>query len=332
MKKTGQIFCTLLLPLLFTHPALGAENGKAANDNVAVVNGTAIGEGYYHGVIQQRMREKYYHGSIPDEELEGFIQGILDTLIDDELLEQEARRRGLQPDEAAIGEKLAAADRKNADNPYWQENRAALHRIMRETLAQRQLIEALEAQELKKVTANDDEVRRYYHTQQDKFTTPEKIRVSTIVLTVDPSASAEVWGAAKAEAEQLLEQLRDGADFAQLAMIKSGHESAENGGDMGYIHRGMLAEAAQQALDKLSPGELSPPVRLLEGMAVFRLEERLPAEVNPFDQVKERARSLLLREKEAEQLEGLKKRLRESAEITINREVVDRAFVKTHAR
>ncbi len=131
---------------------------------------------------------------------------------------------------------------------------------MREALTQAQLIEALRSATLKKIAPGDEEVQRYYRNNQDKFTTPEKLRVSTILLKVDPSSTAETWNAARKEALEILQQLRAGRDFSQLATIKSGHESAENGGDMGYIHRGMLAEEAQKAIDQLKPGELSKPV------------------------------------------------------------------------
>ena len=98
------------------------------------------------------------------------------------------------------------------------------------------------------------------------------------------------------EAASLVKKLRNGADFAQQARQRSGDESAVNGGDMGYLHRGMLAEPAQVAVDKLKLKEVSEPVTLLQGVAIFRLDERKAALQNPLAKVESRARELWRRE------------------------------------
>lgn len=329
MKKSVKTLFSLSFGLLMISGHCVAEN-VATSEMIASVNGEAIAEAYYLGAIQRGISGKFYHGKIPDNELEQFKQGIVDKLIADKLLEQEAIRLGLTVNTAVINEKIASADQKNAENSYWQENREALHRIMREALTQAQLIDALRSATLKKIAPGDEEVQRYYRNNQDKFTTPEKLHVSTILLKVDPSSTAETWNAAREEALEILQQLRGGRDFSQLAMIKSGHESAENGGDMGYIHRGMLAEEAQKAIDQLKSGELSKPVRLLEGVAIFRVEERVPPKLNSLAEVRERAHALLKREKEDEAWAGLIEKLRLAATITTNQMVMDRPFVKSH--
>ena len=113
-------------------------------------------------------------------------------------------------------------------------------------------------------------------------------------------------------------EIEAGADFAELARIHSSDKSAQNGGDMGFTHSGMLGENAQKILDIMEPGEVSAPVVLLEGVSIFRLEEREKPVLNKFDSVKGRAAQLYMRDKGEELWTKLLKDLRAKAVIKMN--------------
>ena len=116
----------------------------------------------------------------------------------------------------------------------------------------------------------------------------------------------------------LVQQLRDGADFAELARSHSGDKTAEQGGDMGYLHRGMLAEPAEKAIAELDIGGVSDPLRVLEGIAIFKVTERQPAQLRSYDNVTERARDLWRRHQSDTAWEALKRQLRDTTPIKIN--------------
>ena len=122
------------------------------------------------------------------------------------------------------------------------------------------------------------------------------MRVSVILLKVDPSANDAAWKAIEERAKALARRLRGGEDFAALARQHSAEASALQGGDMGYMHRGMLPEGSQDVLEKLKVGEVADPQRLLEGYAVFRVTDRKPAIPHTLEQVQLRARQLTQRE------------------------------------
>ena len=65
---------------------------------------------------------------------------------------------------------------------------------------------------------------------------------------------------------------------------------------MGYLHEGMLPDGTQEVLSKLKSGETTETLRLLEGIAVFRMVDRKPALAHPFDKVKVRAQELAQRD------------------------------------
>jgi len=80
-----------------------------------------------------------------------------------------------------------------------------------------------------------------------------------------------------------------------MAKLYSGDaETVEQGGDMGYLHGGMLSEMSQLIVSKLKPGEISDPVGLMEGIAIFKLTDRNEPKLNSFEAVRQRARDLYL--------------------------------------
>ena len=146
------------------------------------------------------------------------------------------------------------------------------------------------------VKADSKDAKAYFLKHPEKFTEPEKLRVSAILLKVDPSSPKEAWIKVDEEVQGLVKRLRGGADFAELARKHSADPSAKQGGDMGYLHEGMLPEGTQEVLSKLKPGETTDTLRLLEGIAVFRMTDRKPAQAHPFDEVKVRAQELAQRD------------------------------------
>ena len=117
-----------------------------------------------------------------------------------------------------------------------------------------------------------------------------------ILLKVDPSATSATWKKSDEQAQALVKRVRAGEDFAALARQHSGDGSAQQGGDMGYLHSGMLPDGTQEAMSKLKIGEISDSLRMLEGFALFRLTDRKAAKLHGFDAVKVRAQELAQRE------------------------------------
>jgi parvulin-like peptidyl-prolyl isomerase len=116
------------------------------------------------------------------------------------------------------------------------------------------------------------------------------------LLKVDPSAPTATWVATDARAQALVVRVRAGEDFGALARKYSADHSSAKGGDMGYIHGGMLPEGTVEAVAKLKAGETTNSLRVLQGMAVLQLVERKPARLMPFEAVKTRAGELAERE------------------------------------
>jgi hypothetical protein len=292
----------------------------AADELFASVGDEVITRAEYEAHIETGLRQRFYHGKVPEAELRAFHEEMAQELIDRVLLVQEARRRGLQPQPAHVEAVVEQTRQRYRHDPSWQQQGEVVLKQLRQSVEKRDLIAQLRQQVVEEAiqpaAAAEVAVREYYRTHPDKFTTPERLRLSLIMLAVEPWAPQAKWQAADQEAVRLVQQLRDGkADFAELARLHSSDASAPQGGDLGYVHLGMLAPEAQQHVDALAPGEIAAPLRLLQGIAIFRLDGREAAQLNDFDQVRERAQGLFQRQRQQQAWVQLLEELRQRTPV-----------------
>ncbi len=119
-----------------------------------------------------------------------------------------------------------------------------------------------------------EDVERNYNAQLGKYTTPEQIRASHILLTTEGKDDAAV----RAQAEQVLKEAKSGGDFAALAKKYSQDESnAQQGGDLDYFSRGRMVGAFETAAFALAPGEMSDLVKTEFGYHIIKVTDRKPA-------------------------------------------------------
>lgn len=286
---------------------------------LAVVNGTVISSAEFDAAASEAARQKFYHGKPPEGAIEQLLRDVANRMIDRVLLLEEIKRQGLKPDTKAVDEKITNYEQRYASSPRWQQERDKILPSLRERLEQDDMLATLEARIRKLPAPAEDKVRVYYKSHPEKFTEPEKMRLSIIVLKVDPSAPTAAWQAAETEAGALRLRLTEGgANFAELARLHSADESAEKGGDLGYLHRGMLPEGIQEKIDDMKPGDLSPPTRILQGFALFRYESRQEPKHHDFATVRPRASDLLAREQAEEAWNKYLAQLRKKAKIELN--------------
>jgi len=314
-KKVKAIVIALCLGVAFG-PAL-AEDMRP----VAVIDDDRVTRDEFEMAVYAEGRQVFYHGAPgSDEEYVDFRRKIADRLVDRVLLLREAARRGISHDEAAIATELAAYANRYGDSARWQQEGEEMLQRLRPRLEEDSVLELLEAS-VKTIDAPAEPIaRNYYEQYPEKFTEPAKNRVSLILLAVNATAVEETWNAARKEAADILKRIRGGEEFGDLAKLHSADPSARSGGDMGYLHAGMLARDAQAAVDNLALLEVSEPVVVLEGIAIFKLMERQDAALRPFDDVQERAAGLWQRDAGDQALAELISDLRSQSNISIDEE------------
>lgn len=299
--------------------AAGAAAPVAEAERVfARVGQVVVTRQQFEAAFVQAARGKFYHGKAPDGAVAALQREVGQGIVDEILLAAEAQRRGIVPDHESVKRTLDSYDERYRGNAQWGANRERVLPALKARLERDSILETFRKEVKAVADPTEEELARYWEAHQDKFTAPEQVKLSVILLGVVPSSPQAKWDEAQAEGAAMLKRLREGADFEELARQHSSDSSAAKGGDMGYQHKGMLPEPAQLALDKLQPGEVSEAVVLLEGVAIFRLDERRPARLNPLDAVRTRARDLWKRDKGEEAWTQLLARLRSETPATID--------------
>jgi len=273
-----------------------AASAPAAPPAFATVGDVVVPLPDYQRALAVAVRKKFYHAKPPEGELARFQREVGDDVVDRVLLLAEAKKRGLQPDRARIDATVAGYDAQYGKSETWKTQRAQMLASVVPQLERDSLIEQLERDVRKTEPPTEAALRDYYERHKALFVEPEQIKLAVILLKVAPSAPVAQWRAADEEGKRLHDRLKSGADFASLAKLHSGDRSAAQGGQMEYTHRGMLPEAVQQVVDPLKTGAMSAPVRLLEGVAILRVDGRKPAQQRAFDEVRQRAADLWQRD------------------------------------
>jgi len=138
------------------------------------------------------------------------------------------------------------------------------------------------------VKPTDEELRRRYDANKESYRNPASAHVLHILVKVDPTATPEVDAAARAKATSIVQQLRSGANFADLARANSDDPSSSgNGGDMGFVTMGQTVEAFERAIFSVPLNTVSDPIRTPEyGYHIVKVVERRGDTVRSFEEVK----------------------------------------------
>jgi peptidyl-prolyl cis-trans isomerase D len=146
-----------------------------------------------------------------------------------------------------------------------------------------------------------DLIADYYNNHKDEFTRAEQVQARHILLKVPSNVSDEREAEIRTKAESLLQQLRDGADFAKLAQEYSEDTAtAEKGGDLGIFPQGQMVAPFDKAVFALEVGALSEPVRTTFGFHIIRLDDKIEASTRPLEEVQEEIANQLRQEREKE--------------------------------
>jgi peptidyl-prolyl cis-trans isomerase D len=141
---------------------------------------------------------------------------------------------------------------------------------------------------LSQMTVSDDEIKQYYEEHQAEFGTQEQRQASHILITVAKQASDADKQAAKAKAEEVLQQVKlSPAKFAALAKQYSQDPgSAANGGDLGMFGRGAMVKPFEESVFSLKVGEISALVQTDFGYHIIKLQAVKPAKVQSLAETK----------------------------------------------
>ncbi len=162
----------------------------------------------------------------------------------------------------------------------------------------------VEAQWAGKINITEEDAKKYYDENPTKFEVKEQVRASHILIKPDTTDSEADPNQAKAEAKAkiqgLLEQIKGGADFAELAKANSDCPSAARGGDLDFFARGKMVPPFDKAAFALEVGKLSDIVETRFGYHIIKVTDHKDPSTTSFEQARNSLIIQLTQRKQAE--------------------------------
>jgi EpsD family peptidyl-prolyl cis-trans isomerase len=170
-----------------------------------------------------------------------------------------------------------------------EEARKQIEQATRTILVSEYLREYVDSQ----ARPSDDEMHQYYDTHQDQFTTLETLRAQ------------HVFSKSESKLEDLKRRVEEGGEkFTTMAHMYSEDDITKaDGGDLGYFNPGGYvrgvgySQTFMDAVEKMEPGKIYGPVKWEKGYSLVRVNDREPAKLRPYDEVRDEISNLLAREK-----------------------------------
>lgn len=229
------------------------------------------------------------------------INQLMERLIVESIQLQDAARRGVEIDD----ETLTSAVRTFAgqNNMSIDQFRQALiqdglsYREFREEIRREMIIGRLQRSLVnRRITISDHEIDAVLESPYYQQLLSDEFRVGHILLAIDESATDQAVAEAEGQAVQIVEDLRGGADFAQMAITRSAGGRALEGGDLGWRRAGALPSLFAEQVVLLKVGETAEPIRSGSGIHIVQLLEQRGAGMQTESQTK--ARHILVRPSE----------------------------------
>lgn len=309
-KRLMLSFIVLLAVVLSAGCGMVRVNPEVDNKTVvARVSGEEIRKEEFNKVFNvfKSQYEQQFGTDVWNQEVDGKKFGdvakdkLLDMMIDEKLQLKKASEMGISVSDKEVDTEIENAKKyfetqekfdeflkgQNMDLDYFKES-------VKKDMTISKLIEKL----TENVSITDDEVKKYYDDHQNEFMS---VKASHILLDT------------KEEAEKILQRVKAGENFNELAKQNSKDPSAkENSGDLGYFRHGDMVEPFEKAAFALKPGEISDIVQTDFGFHIIKVED---SKLDKYEDVKEELKSSILNDKKNAEYDKLLADMRSNAKI-----------------
>jgi peptidyl-prolyl cis-trans isomerase D len=267
-------------------------------------NGRFIGEQRYELILRgqgmtKAMFEDNLRRSMMIDKLRAALtdwMAVSDAEVDREfrLRNERARLQVVALTAEAFRNQVTVSD---ADVAAYFDSHKETYRVGEQRKVRMLLLDREQAQ--KRVVIPGTEAQRFYNNNINLYQTPEQIRASHILLNLDGKDEAAV----RKQAESVLQQVKAGGDFAELAKkFSEDPGTRDKGGDLDYFSRGRMVPEFETAVFALQPGQVSDLVRTQFGLHIIKLVDKRPAVTRAFEDVRPQIEEQLRAQRAGEQL------------------------------
>lgn len=314
----------ILILILAISSLLLAKSDFLPEATVAVVNGVAISEDDLRNEMHTLMPESYYHGTVTEEKKKLIEEKAMKSLvkkalfykyaIDEKLVaSDEDVEEALKKMEEAIKKKLEGVKDARELIIKVYKNKGVSFEELKRAIKKEITLNNLHKAKIEKILTEED-LKKYYEKNKYKFKEPAKIELSLINVKndpLDPKGDAK----AKQKIEEALEKIKKGEDFGAVAAKYSNDMSRIKGGEMGFLHKGLLDPYVEKKAFALKIGELSDIIETDLGYYIVKVTNKKDTKQLSFEEVKTSLKKDLKKKEEDKRISELYEELRSKAKI-----------------
>lgn len=299
---------------------------RVVNKTLATVNGELIllDEFQKKAELFIEQYQKLLEGPEGKEKIKEIKKEILNQMIDEKLMLQEARRKKIKISKRKIEEGMnSIKDRFPSEEEFEKElkrQNLKLSEFKEKIETQLMIMELIDEEVRSKVSIpTDAEIKTFYEENKDKMVEPAGVRVRHILIRVDEDADKETKAKALKKMKEIEKQLKKGANFSELARKYSEDPaSSKRGGDLGFFVRGEMVPEFEEASFSLNVGKMSNIVETKFGYHIIKCEEKRAKQKKILEEVKDTLKNLIFQQHMEKKYEAWIGKLRDKADIKIS--------------
>lgn len=248
-------------------------------------------------------------------------QQVLDLLIEEKLAKEKVKELGISVDGKEVDAAIERIKKNNSitqddlvtalkkDGMTFEEYRGTIR-------GQIERMRLINSEVQSKILIRDEAIRVYYESNKAEFVVDEEVHLASIFI-VGP---VEIPGQKRAlhlRAVSIVERIKTGEDFAQLAREHSKGPGADEGGDLGRFKTSQLNETLRGALAGMSAGDVSDPISIPTGYQIIKIIDKKEGKTRSAEEVRDAIFEILYREEMEKRYIAWMKELRDRSYVKI---------------
>jgi peptidyl-prolyl cis-trans isomerase SurA len=252
---------------------------------------------------------------------------ILELMIDEKITEEKVKELKITVSENQVD---AAIKRIKEENHFSDKELLAklqtggltLEKYREKIRKELERMQLIEYEVRSKIIIRDEDVKAYYEQHKKQFSSAKKVRLSTIFLLLKRPDDKEEMRELQDKGQEILERLKRGEDFAELAKKYSEGPGAADGGDLGMFDADQLDPEFRKIVDAIPEGGVSGLITSTKGVQIIKVTHKEVGSVKPLEEVKDAIYSELYHQEINRRYEAWIKELRENSYTRILSEIL----------
>jgi len=254
--------------------------------------------------------------------IQEFFRKALDQLIDEKLIDQEAKKVGVKVTSKEVEGAVEEVKRRNAATQEDLEKALARDGLTLENYKKQiekglQRIKFIQMAVKMESKAGEKEWRDFYQKNLNRYRGNESYRPAHILMIIPKNATPEEVLEIRRKCQKVLEKIKGGEDFGEMALLYSDDVSGKDRGDLGYLKKGELLPVIEKEALRLQVGEVGGIIQTDFGFHIIKLLDLKGRTPLPFEEVREKVLADYFQWETEKALQQFLTRLKEKAVIEI---------------